>query len=72
LPGATKNTGDSALLRLIGIHVLPESSVYTDELNGYDRVKNIRAEDGGSANYQHRPGHEIQADVGTITDSGSA
>jgi len=47
------DVGQSTLHGLIREHVLPESTVYTDELHGYDNVRWLK-KDGKPLGYQHR------------------
>jgi transposase-like protein len=42
---------------MIRAHILPESTIYTDEAPGYDRVTSLRSDDGKPLGYQHRQIH---------------
>jgi len=52
---ATKDVSGNTLLGMVREHILPESTVYTDEMASYDGVKNVQRKDGkGNAGYRHR------------------
>lgn len=51
---AAKDVSGNTLLGMVREHVLPESTVYTDELYGYDGVSNILDKSGAPAGYRHR------------------
>jgi transposase-like protein len=56
-------------------YVLPESTVYTDELNSYKGIEKLRGKDGKPAGYQHRrinhsAGVYVSGDVHTNTIEG--
>lgn len=42
------------LLGMVKEHILPESTVYTDEAPGYDRLSGLKDEKGKSFGYNHR------------------
>jgi transposase len=45
----------ASLLGMVREYVLPESTVYTDEMASYDGIRSIQRKDGeGNAGYQHR------------------
>ncbi len=51
----TPDVSGNTLLGMVRERVLPESTIYTDELSSYDGVKNVQRKDGkGNAGYQHR------------------
>ena len=50
----TQDAKGSTLLPLIAKHVLPDTTVYTDEWTGYDGVPHMKDADGKSAGYKHR------------------
>ena len=50
----TKDAKGATLLPLIAEHVLPKTTVYTDEWKGYDGVPHMKDADGKSAGYKHR------------------
>ena len=50
----TKDAKGSTLLPLIAEHVLPKTTVYTDEWKGYDGVPYMKDADGKFASYKHR------------------
>ena len=64
------------LLGLVREHVLPESTIYSDELHGYDGIQRIQRKDGtGNAGYQHRRIHHsskvyVMGDIHTNTVKG--
>lgn len=50
-----ENVSGAVLLSHAREHVLPESTVYTDEMASYDGIANIQRKDGlGNAGYRHR------------------
>jgi len=51
---ATRDVQSATLLSLVREYVLPESTVYTDELKNYGGIKALRGKDGLSAGYVHR------------------
>jgi len=60
---------------MIREHVLPESTIYTDEAPGYDRVTSLKSESGKPLGYSHRRIHHaskvyVVGDVHTNTIEG--
>ena len=52
---ATNDVRSATLLGMVREFVLPETTIYTDELLGYDGISNIQRKDGtGKAGYRHR------------------
>lgn len=52
---ATNDVRSATLLSMVREFVLPETTIYTDELLGYDGISNIQRKDGaGNAGYRHR------------------
>lgn len=51
---AVDDVKGSTLLGMVREYVLPESTVYTDELNAYDGIRHMRGKDGEPAGYRHR------------------
>ena len=49
-----ENVSGAALLGLAREHILPDSTVYTDEYIGYEGLGNVRRADGSNAGYRHR------------------
>jgi transposase-like protein len=56
---AIEDVGSATLLGVVREHVLPESTIYSDEHRGYDGIKGLRCKDDTSKNagYQHRRIH---------------
>ncbi len=55
---AAKDVRSATLLGMVREHILPESTIYTDELIGYDGIAHIQRKDGtGNAGYRHRRIH---------------
>lgn len=51
----SNDVSGASLLGMVREYVLPESTVYTDELASYDGIKSVQRKDGqGNAGYQHR------------------
>src|ERR1700693_563758 len=51
----TPDVSGASLLGMVREYVLPESTVYTDEMASYDGIRSIQRRDGeGNAGYQHR------------------
>jgi transposase-like protein len=50
---AIKDVRGSSLLREIRNHVVPGSTIYTDELAGYDGIQTMRTKQGKPARYVH-------------------
>jgi transposase-like protein len=51
----TPDVSGASLLGMVREYVLPESTVYTDEMASYDGIRSIQRKDGdGNASYQHR------------------
>ncbi|MGH9775960.1 MAG: IS1595 family transposase [Candidatus Acidiferrales bacterium] len=48
-----KNAGANHLLGAIRKHIVPGSTIYTDEWKGYRRIPNMRDADGKPANFTH-------------------
>jgi len=73
---AAADVKGSTLLGLVREHVLPESTIYSDELHGYDGIQRIQRKDGtGNAGYQHRRIHHsskvyVMGDIHTNTVEG--
>jgi transposase-like protein len=70
-----KNVKKSTLLGMVREYVLPESTVYTDELNSYKGIEKLLDKDGKPAGYQHRrinhsAGVYVSGDVHTNTIEG--
>ncbi len=53
----TEDAKGSTLLPLVSKHVLPKSTIYTDEWKGYDGVPYMKDADGESKGYKHRRIH---------------
>ena len=51
---ATLDVKSATLLGLVREHVLPKSTVYTDELKNYGGIEVLRGKDGKRAGYEHR------------------
>ena len=51
---ACPDVKNATLLKLIRKHVVPESTIYTDEFRGYGGIKTIMTKDGQPAGYRHR------------------
>ena len=52
---AVPDVKGSTLLGMVHEYVLPESTIYTDELNSYDGIRSMKRSDGlTSAGYRHR------------------
>jgi transposase len=51
---AAPDVTGATLLGYVREYVLPASTVYTDELKGYDGIKTMRTKDGKPAGYDHR------------------
>jgi len=63
------------LLGMIRANVVPNSTIYTDELRNYEGIKHIRTRDGEPANYRHRrikhsAGVYVRGDIHTNTIEG--
>ncbi len=56
---AVEDVGSATLLGVVREHVLPESTIYSDEHRGYDGIKGMRRKDDPDKNagYQHRRIH---------------
>jgi transposase len=54
---AAPDVKGSTLLGMVREHVLPKSTVYTDELPGYHGISYMRSKDGEPACYDHRRIH---------------
>ncbi|MBI4479506.1 MAG: IS1595 family transposase [Acidobacteria bacterium] len=72
---ALPNRKGSALLPMIRKHVVPRSTIYTDEAYAYEGIKVIRTRDGEPANYRHRTikhgsGVYVRGDIHTNTIEG--
>jgi transposase len=54
-----ETVGSATLLGIVREHVLPESTIYSDEHRGYDGIKGLRRTDDPTVNagYQHRRIH---------------
>ena len=53
----TEDAKGSTLLPLVAKHVLPKSTVYTDEWSGYDGIPHMKDSEGNPAGYKHRRIH---------------
>jgi transposase len=67
-------TGNNQLLRLAGEHILPDSTVYTDEYAAYNKLADLK-KDGKPLGYTHRRIHHaskvyVMGDVHTNTVEG--
>jgi len=72
---AVKDVKGSTLLGMVRANVVPNSTIYTDELNSYDGIKVIRTRDGEPARYRHRTikhsaGVYVRGDIHTNTIEG--
>lgn len=54
-----ETVGSATLLGIVREHVLPESTIYSDEHRGYDGIKGLRRKDDPTRNagYEHRRIH---------------
>lgn len=72
---AASDVRSATLLGLVSEHILPASTIYTDELHGYDGIPHMKTKDGKSAGYIHRRIHHsskvyVIGDVHTNTVEG--
>jgi transposase len=51
---AAPDVKGSTLLGYVHEYILPSTTIYTDELRGYDGIKTMRGKDGRRAGYNHR------------------
>jgi len=63
------------LMGMVKEHILPESTVYTDELAAYNYIEKLKSDDGKPLGYQHRRIHHsakvyVMGDIHTNTVEG--
>jgi len=72
---ATKDVSGATMLGIVREYVLPESTIFTDEMRSYDGISTMRTKDGKPAGYvHHRIRHNskvyVMGDVHTNTIEG--
>jgi transposase len=50
---AVEDVSSKTLLEIVQKHVVPGSTIYTDELQGYQGISTMRTKDGAPARYRH-------------------